>query len=373
MHIHVKNTFAQCQFASRDASDRTSQSREFRRRMVLATVTPSHTIKKRLSRKAGMVTPISNFEADASTVGHNVRDIPPSEPAWGPEVVASPSDPVILHRLYSTMLRVRMIEERASQLAGSGKTQFTDKGREAVYAGSMIELRPGDAIYSDPSIAMSVICEIPLGLLFTDQLDMRSECLTYAPEAPQARIHVIPSSATIAARLNIAAGFALACKLERRSSVVLVHLQDGFNALGFWHEAATLAVAERLPMILVANRDLATANGFGGSELRDRAAGYGMPGIAVDGNDVVAMWRVTQESIHRARSGAGPTLVDAQLTPNAPASNGSATGGDPLLRMQHYLEKRSLWDESWRQRLVREFNAQVNEAESLYRQQTGTQ
>ena len=67
----------------------------------------------------------------------------------------------------------------------------------------------------------------------------------------------------------------------------------------------------------------------------------GFPGVIVDGQDVVAVWRVAQESIHRARNGGGATLIDCRMEAER----------DPLAHMEHYLRKRSLWDEEWRKQV----------------------
>jgi len=97
-------------------------------------------------------------------------------------------------------------------------------------------------------------------------------------------------------------------------------------------------------------------------DLRDRAEAYGIPGITVDGNDLVAVWRVTQESIHRARSGAGPTLIECRTWRwHAEADRASSNGAtstkqswqhDPLHHMEHYMKKRNLWQPGWKEELV---------------------
>ena len=117
---------------------------------------------------------------------------------------------------------------------------------------------------------------------------------------------------------------------------------DGLAALGFWHEAASLASRHRLPIVfMVENCAQSHPSGTGtvqsDDDLRDRAEAYGFPGITVDGNDIVAVWRVTQESIHRARSGAGPTLIECRTwrwhaEADAPAANGRALEDPPRAR-----------------------------------------
>ncbi len=291
----------------------------------------------------------------------------------GPEVAASPSDPNMLRKLYASMLRCCMVEEHAERLAQSRKlNSLANRGRglEAITIGSLIELRAGDAISSQLGFAAQMLSGRPLGLYLAEFYGLCSEYLAFAPEAANSAIHLLPRAQTIAAQLDTAAGFALALKEVQRSNVLLVHLPDGANALGYWHDAATLAAAERLPMIFVAISQ--PAGRFGNSDLRQRASAYGIPGISVDGGDLVAMWRVAQESIHRARSGAGPTLVDSQIPVAQPNSDAYAAG-KPLARMQHYLEKRKLWDESWKDELVQKFAAEIAEAQAFFLQTNETQ
>jgi TPP-dependent pyruvate/acetoin dehydrogenase alpha subunit len=292
--------------------------------------------------------------------------------AAGPEVAASPSDPNMLRRLYAAMLRCCVVEEHAERLAQSRKLKSLaspGRGLEATAIGSLIELRAGDAISSELGFAAHMFSGRPLGLYFAGIYGLSYEYLAFAPQAANSAIHVLPAAQTVAAQLNIAAGFALALKQAQCSNVVLVHLPDGTNALGYWHDAAILAAAERLPVIFVSISE--PAGRFGNSDLRQRASAYGIPGITVDGGDLVAMWRVAQESIHRARSGAGPTLIDSQIP--AAQSNASSTTGTPLARMQHYLEKRKLWDESWKDGLVQKLAAEIAEAQAFFLQTNETQ
>ena len=78
----------------------------------------------------------------------------------------------------------------------------------------------------------------------------------------------------------------------------------------------------------------------------------GFPGVVVDGGDVVAVWRVAQESIHRARNGSGPTLIDCRAESTA----------DPLAHMEHYMRKRSVWADEWRSKLTEQFEAELKDA-----------
>jgi TPP-dependent pyruvate/acetoin dehydrogenase alpha subunit len=280
----------------------------------------------------------------------------------------------MLHNLYSAMLLCRMVDERAEQLARLHKLKLPvnlQQGLEAAAIGSLIELRAGDAISSELSFAARMFAGQPLGLYFADLYGVRAEYLAFTPDAAAARaIHLLPPAQTIAAQMNLGAGYALAQKKLQRRNVMVVLLPQAANALGYWHEAATLAVNERLAMIFVSISG-ANPTPMGNSDARQRAAAYGIPGITVDGGDVVAMWRVAQESIHRARAGAGPTLIDSHVLGGE--ANPRADVGDPLDRMQHYLDKRKLWKQSWKDELSRKFAAEIDKAQAFFPQSSETQ
>lgn len=315
-----------------------------------------------------MATTFKNFENPATTPG-SIAEPASTGIVPGPEVTASPSDPTMLRNLYSAMLRCRMVEERVEQLAQSHKLKLPaspQRGLEASVIGSLIELCAKDGISSEPGFAARMFAGQPLGLFFAELYGVRSEFLAFAPEAANGAIHLLPPAQTMAAQMSLAAGYAFAQKKLQHRNVVVVLLPEGIDALGYWHEAATLAASERLPIIFVAISS-AQSVALGNSGARQRAAAYGIPGITVDGGDVVAMWRVAQESIHRARAGAGPTLIDSQ--PPSPQPQ----GGDPLDRMQHYLHKRKLWKQSWKDELMRQFAAEIDEAQAFFRQTSGRQ
>jgi len=115
--------------------------------------------------------------------------------------------------------------------------------------------------------------------------------------------------------LAYAAGAALSAKLDGRGDVAVAVFGDGTSSRGDCHEAMNLASALTLPIIFVCqNNQIAistsASDGVGGS-IAARGAGYGMPGIEVDGNDVVAVHDQVQDAVARARAGGGPSLIEA--------------------------------------------------------------
>ncbi len=298
---------------------------------------------------------------------------------------ASPSNPDVLRTLYAALLKTRMLEEQVLALLRAGKIPGVPVpilGGEATEIGACIGLRPDDSFASSqPTLATHVIQGISLERVFAGLLNSQKHAAK--PVAHQSEsLRVIPHSATVAAQLDVAAGVALAYRQLDKPNVVVALAHDGLAALGFWHEAATLASHHRLPIVfMVENCAQSHPNGatavrstavHSDDDLRDRAEAYGIPGITVDGNDIVAVWRVTQESIHRARSGAGPTLIECRTWRwHAEADTSSSNGlsrsklrrqNDPLHHMEHYIKKRKLWKQAWKENLVEEYQAALTQA-----------
>jgi TPP-dependent pyruvate/acetoin dehydrogenase alpha subunit len=282
------------------------------------------------------------------------------------------------------MLKTRLLEEQVLSLLRAGKIPGVSVpilGGEATEVGACIGLRPDDTFATThPKLATHVVSDTPLQQVFAQLLNFEKEFLVANPSNDAPSLNVVPQTATLAGQFNIAAGVALASRQLDRPNVVVALADDGLAALGFWHEAASLAARQRLPIVfIVENCARSHMNGTSvvksDEDLRDRAEAYGIPGITVDGNDIVAVWRVTQESIHRARSGAGPTLIECCTWRwHAEAdSNSSGRGSklkllqarkdhDPLRHMEHYMQKRNLWKQSWKDKLAAEYRAALSDA-----------
>jgi TPP-dependent pyruvate/acetoin dehydrogenase alpha subunit len=297
---------------------------------------------------------------------------------------ASPSNPEVLCTLYSAMLKTRLLEEQVLALFRAGRipgVPLPILGGEATEVGACVGLQPDDAISSSqPNLATHVVMDTPLKRVFGQLFNVEKAYLDNHPSSESREPQVIPLTVTIAGQFDIAAGVAFAYRQLEKSNVVVALADDGLAALGCWHEAASLAAHQRLPIVFIIENS-AQSHGNGTAvvkydgDLRDRAEAYGFPGITVDGNDIVAVWRVTQESIHRARSGAGPTLIEcrtwrwhaeADRDSNGYGAKAKLTQGrkthDPLHHMEHYMKKRSLWQPTWKDRLAEEYRAALEEA-----------
>ena len=299
---------------------------------------------------------------------------------------ASPSSPEVLRTLYSVLVKTRLLEEQVLTLSRAGKiprVAVPILGGEATEVGACIGLQSDDSFAaSQPKLAAHVVKNTPLYRVFAELFARHKQQPPQPTSNGAGALRIIPPASSLTGQLDIAAGVAYAYRSLGKPNVVVALADDGLAALGFWHEAACLASGHRLPIVFIVE-DCAQSHANGTSvvqsheDLRDRAEAYGIPGITVDGNDIVAVWRVTQESIHRARTGAGPTLIECRTWRwHGEAANPSANGrsepkllharwqNDPLHHMEHYMKKRKLWQRAWKDRLVNEYQAALATAVS---------
>jgi pyruvate dehydrogenase E1 component alpha subunit len=128
---------------------------------------------------------------------------------------------------------------------------------------------------------------------------------------------IMVTTGVVGSGLPIANGLALGSQMSDDGRVTVVTFGDGATNIGAFHEALNLASVWKLPVIFLCQNNLYAehtkfAHGTAVDNVADRAASYKMPGVIVNGNDPVAMWTVAREAVERARSGGGPTLIEAK-------------------------------------------------------------
>ncbi len=125
------------------------------------------------------------------------------------------------------------------------------------------------------------------------------------------------ATAVVGSAIPIAVGAALSCKLRKTSRVVACFFGDGASNNGTFHESLNMAAIWKLPVVFVCENNMYAmgtriTNVTAIENIADRAAGYGMPGMVVDGNDVVTVYKAAKEAVERARNGEGPTLLECK-------------------------------------------------------------
>jgi pyruvate dehydrogenase E1 component alpha subunit len=225
--------------------------------------------------------------------------------------------------LLLTMCTIREFEVEVQKLFAQGLVRATThlyQGQEAVATGACTLLKQGDTMtctYRGHGAVLAM--GVSLSRAFGELLGRRgglcggksgSMHLTDVP------LGAMGSNAIVGAHLPIANGLAFAARYRRTNAISACFFGDGATNIGAFHEALNLAGVWRLPVVFICENNLygeyspvhATTPIV---RLADRAASYGMPGVQVDGNDVLAMREVMAAAIERARSGAGPTLIEA--------------------------------------------------------------
>jgi 2-oxoisovalerate dehydrogenase E1 component alpha subunit len=233
--------------------------------------------------------------------------------------------PSHLRDAYYKITLTRALDERMRALNRQGKAPFAVSccGHEAAQVGTALALRPGEdwvlPYYRD--LGVMVVLGFTAREAMLQFLSRAADPCSGGRQMPShwssRRLKVLSGSSPVGTQLLHAVGVALASKIKREPHVTAVYFGEGATAGGDFHEALNFAAIHRLPVIFVCEN-----NGYAISQpqhtempvanVADRAGAYAMPGEAVDGNDVVAVYEAMQRAVERARRGEGPTLLEAK-------------------------------------------------------------
>lgn len=243
-------------------------------------------------------------------------------------------DAELLRTMLRHMVRARVLDERMWVLNRQGRAPFviSCQGHEAAQVGIAMALRPGwdwlAPYYRDLAVTL-VIGMTPRDHLLAT-LARADDPNSGARQMPAhygcRRLNIITGGSPVATQVLHAAGAALASRVRGEDAVAMTSLGEGSTSEGDFHEGLNFAAVHNLPLICVVEN-----NGFAISvpwekqghtkDVAERAKGYGIPGVIVDGGDVVACHRVALEAVERARAGGGPTLIEAKVARLTPHSS----------------------------------------------------
>lgn len=262
---------------------------------------------------------------------------------------ASPMNTERLRKLYATMLKCRLVAERSALLFGSDAAATA--GYEAVEVGSCIHLREEDLVSPTSSLINGNITK---GATMANLFAMLKPS-SQATGEKDASLSSLKLSSL--AQIEASTIIALSHKLSRIPIVNMTIVGSSADKPGntspryashdFWESSVQFAGTRKLGIVYL----ICTA-ADSSHDLRGRALSFHVPGITVDGNDVVAVYRVAEESVRRAREGHGPTLIDCKIDP----------ARDPLTFMEDYLRKRNMWSDKWHAKLVQDLKKEVEKA-----------
>jgi pyruvate dehydrogenase E1 component alpha subunit len=229
-----------------------------------------------------------------------------------------------LQKMYGTMVKIRLFEKKVNELFLKGLVPGTIHlyaGEEAVAVGVCSALESTDIILGTHRPHGHAMAKgVDPNKIMAEILGKTGGCC----KGRGGSMHVgdlskgmLPALAIVGAGIPIAAGVALAFKLKKIKGVSVSFFGDGATNEGAFHEGLNLAAVWKLPAIFICENNL-----FGVStrisdttlleNLSDRSAGYVMPGVSVDGNNVEEVFYAAREAVDRARKGNGPTLIECK-------------------------------------------------------------
>jgi pyruvate dehydrogenase E1 component alpha subunit len=282
-----------------------------------------------------------------------------------------------LQRFHRTMLLSRRFDERLLSLQRQGRigTFAPTKGQEASQIGAVAALQKEDwVVPSFRELAATIYRGTPLsGLL------LLNAGYNEGGRIPDGQ-NDLPIAVPVATQIPHAVGIAYAMKYDKKKQVVLTFFGDGATSEGDFHEGLNFAGVFNTPTIfLCQNNQWAISTPRGkqtkSKTLAQKAIAYGIPGMQVDGNDILAVYAATQEAVERARSGTGSTLIECltyrlslHTTADDPTRYRSAEEvkrweqRDPLPRFQKYLINQGLLSEKKVHVLEEEIKEEINAA-----------
>ena len=225
-------------------------------------------------------------------------------------------------RLYELMVLMKAADDRLSKGIGTGEfmcVYWPSRGQEAIAAAMGVALRPDDQLVTTYRGLHDLIGKgVPLEEIYGEMMGRtvgasRGKGGTMHIANPEKGVML--STGIVGAGPPVAVGLAMAAKRKGFDRVTVVSFGDGATNTGSFHEAANMAALWDLPMVFVCQNNLyaemtPTADTMKLEHVADRAAGYGMPGVRVDGNDPLAVKSALDEALRRARAGEGPTFIE---------------------------------------------------------------
>ncbi|MEC5268729.1 thiamine pyrophosphate-dependent dehydrogenase E1 component subunit alpha [Heyndrickxia coagulans] len=296
------------------------------------------------------------------------------------------SDQEVLE-MFETMLLARKVDERMWLLNRSGKIPFvvSCQGQEAAQVGAAFALdRTKDYVlpyYRDLGVVLAFGMTARDIMLsgFAKAEDPNSGGRQMPGHYGQKKNRIVTQSSPVTTQVPHAAGIALAGKMEKKDFVTFVTFGEGSSNQGDFHEGANFAAVHKLPVIFMCENNqyaisVPIEKQLGNPRVSDRAIGYGMPGVTVDGNDPLAVYEVVKEAADRARRGEGPTLIETlvyRFTPHSSDDDDryraqeevkTAKEKDPVVLFSRYLKEAGLLDGEKEKEIDARVMQTVNEA-----------
>jgi 2-oxoisovalerate dehydrogenase E1 component alpha subunit len=290
-----------------------------------------------------------------------------------------------LVRIFETMLQVRIVDDRMMRIQRQGRLGFYMKsiGEEASHF-AVAPLRATDWVYPSYREQGAWFWRGYKIQQFIDQLFGNEDDPIKGRQMPVHHsanwLNLVSISSPVGTQIPQAVGSAYAAKLSGKDDVSMVYFGEGTSSTGEFHVGMNFAGVWKAPVVFLCRNNgwaisVPTSKQCAAKTFASKAVGYGMPGIRVDGNDLLAVWQVASEAIDRARAGDGPTMIEA-LTYRVQGHSSSDDPSvyrdpkepeiwekrDPLNRLRNYLKFRGLHDEGHEKQLDERFNQEITDA-----------
>ena len=293
-----------------------------------------------------------------------------------------------LLEMYRTMVLSRTLDERVWLLNRQGKAAIvaSAQGHEGAQIGAV---KASDQTRDHYLIYYRELCPLmALGVTPTEMLlgflAKEGEPLSGARQFPlhgsMDRVDIVSFSNVVATQMPHAVGFALADQMRGINAVTIAYFGDGASSMGDTHESLNFAAIHKLPVVFFCENNryaisVPLHKQMAIESIADRAEGYGMPGIMVDGMDPVAVYEAMYLAIENARSGGGPTLVEARVERFYPHTSDddhtryrtaedieTMTSRDPIEVMEQMLSSRDVLGAARKEQIWESAERIVNEA-----------
>ncbi len=299
------------------------------------------------------------------------------ENGWLDKTLEPEIPPELLIKLHRIMLLSRRFDERLLNLQRQGRigTFGPIKGQEAAQLGAVALLRDSDWM---------VPCFREMAAMLWRGTPLEGVILTYGGFNEGGRIpdnqNDLPIAIPVASQLLHAVGLAWAIKYRQKDDIAMVFFGDGATSEGDFHEALNFAGVFQAPVIFVCQNNqwaisIPRSKQTRAKTLAQKAFAYGVPGIQVDGNDILAVYTAAKEAVDRARQGGGPTMIECityrmmmHTTADDPRRYRTEeevekwAKRDPLSRFQKYLTVKGLLVPEKIDVLEKEVETEIQEA-----------
>ncbi len=232
--------------------------------------------------------------------------------------------PEQLLEMFYWLKLIRAFDERLSNLVKQGRVRsgvYTGIGQEAIIVGTCFSLRKEDFIcplHRDLGafLMKGVEPRVMMAQMFAKTTGL-SKGRDSALHSGVNELGIFGNTSMLGANLPVAAGIGLTFKMEKRDNVVIAYFGEGASNTGDFHEALNFAGVQQLPIVFICENNqyaysVPLEKSMAIDDVAIRAEGYGFDGVAINGNDVLAVYQASLGAIARARAGDGPTLIECK-------------------------------------------------------------